>query len=302
METTKTSVDVYQIITDRIIEQLGRQTVPWRKPWTEAGHPQNMLTKKPYRGTNVLLLASLGYTQNYFLTLKQVNAAGGTVRKGEKGNIVVFWKKVDKPKGHSEDGEESSRFVLRYYYVFNVSQCDDLPEVLSIPYPPHAVSQIGGCDEIIERMPNCPTIRHGKGKAYYNSSKDYIGIPEQGSFVRPESYYSTLFHELIHSTGHRRRLDREGVTDQPDFGSPKYALEELVAEIGACYLNSVAGIIDSEFETSKAYINGWTERLQNDKTMIVRAATMAQRATDYILNVVAIASQDVPEGPVEQTN
>jgi antirestriction protein ArdC len=299
METTKAAVDVYQIITDRIIEQLGRETVPWRKPWTEAGHPQNLLTKKPYRGVNVLLLTSLGYAQNYFLTLKQVNAAGGTVRKGEKGNIVVFWKKIEKSKD-SEGDDESSRFVLRYYYVFNVSQCEDLPDVLSIPYPPHAVSQIGGCDEIIERMPDCPQIKHGKDKAYYNPTKDYIGMPKQGNFISVESYYGTLFHELIHSTGHKRRLGREGIEDQPGFGSPKYALEELVAEIGACYLYSVAGIIDTEFEASAAYIRNWIEQLENDKTMIVRASTLAQKATDYILNVVAIASQDVPDGAVEQ--
>jgi antirestriction protein ArdC len=278
METTQ-PIDVYLIITNRIIDQLKKEIIPWRKPWTEAGHPQNLLTKRPYRGINVMLLASLGYTQNYFLTLKQVNAVGGTVRKGEKGHVVVYGKKIPQQTTESQENKPS-RSVLRYYYVFNIEQCDHLPEVLSIPYPVHLISQIGACDEIIERMPNCPEIKHGKHQAYYDPVKDYITIPTQGSFASPESYYSTLFHELIHSTGHPTRLNRKGIVENQSFGSIQYSFEELVAEIGATYLNAVSGIMDKEFESNVAYIQGWIEVLQKDIRMIVYASSHAQRATD----------------------
>ena len=294
METTTTQhIDVYQIITNRIIEQLAQNVVPWRKPWTEAGHPQNLFTKRPYSGINTWLLASLGYGQNYFLTWKQIKAVGGSVKKGEKGTMVVFWKRAEpQPDNGMEPAQKNA--VLRYYFVFNVAQIDNLPEVLSIPQPEHGVSRIGACDEIMERMPNCPDIRHGRHKAYYDPAKDYINMPKQGSFGSAESYYCTLFHELVHSTGHRSRLGRKEVTEPNGFGSDPYSIEELTAEIGACYLNSVAGIADSEFDSSVSYIKGWIEQLRGDKRMIVHASSQAQKAADYILN----ASR--PQGNTEE--
>ncbi|MEO8886655.1 MAG: zincin-like metallopeptidase domain-containing protein [Mucilaginibacter sp.] len=285
MNAPTQTIDVYQIITNRIVEQLEQQVVPWRKPWTEAGHPQNLLTKLPYRGINTWMLASLGYAQNYFLTMKQVNAVGGSVRKGEKGHLLVFWKKL--PEEQPKDGQEEQRpkSVLRYYYVFNIAQCDHLPEVFSIPYPVHSISQIGACEEIIERMPNCPVIKHGKNAAYYDPTKDYINMPKQGSFATSESYYCTLFHELIHCTGHQSRLNRKEIAETNKYGSEKYGIEELTAEIGACYLNSIAGIVNKEFDNSVAYIKGWIDLLNNDKRVIVYASGQAQKATDYILNI-----------------
>lgn len=286
MNTTTQPIDVYQIITNRIIEQLERQVVPWRKPWTEAGHPQNLLTKLPYRGINTWMLASLGYAQNYFLTLKQVNAVGGSVRKGEKGHMVVFWKKLTKEQSDENQEEQRPQSVLRYYYVFNIAQCDHLPEVFSIPYPVHSISQIGACEEIVEMMPNCPPfIFKKKQAAYYDPMKDCINMPELGSFVSSESYYGTLFHELVHSTGHQSRLNRKEIVEPSKYGSEKYGMEELTAEIGACYLNSVAGIVNKEFDNSVANIKGWIDLLQNDKRVVVYASGHAQKATDYILNV-----------------
>jgi len=292
MNTQTQPLDVFSIITNRIIEQLEQQVIPWRKPWAEAGHPQNLFSKRPYTGINTWLLGSLGYAQNYFLTWKQLKAVGASVKKGEKGTMVVFWKRL--PQDEAKDKEEPNRAkaVLRYYFVFNIAQIDHLPEVLSIPYPPNTINQLSTCDEIIETMPNCPTIKYGKQAAYYDPLKDYINMPKQGSFTSVESYYSTLFHELVHSTGHQSRLNRKEIVEPSKFGSEMYGIEELTAEIGAAYLTSIAGIINKEFDNSVAYIKGWIDLLQKDKRVIVYASGQAQKATDYILKVQSYARTD----------
>jgi antirestriction protein ArdC len=300
MNTQNQQVDVFSIITNRIIEQLESQVVPWRKPWTEGGHPQNLFTKRPYSGINTWLLGSLGYAQNYFLTFKQLKAVGASVRKGERGAMVVFWKKLT-PEESAGDGESTAaKTVLRYYYVFNIAQIDHLPEILSIPPPPHPISRIGTCEEIIGAMPHCPAITHSKQGAYYDPLKDCINIPKQGSFDSVSSYYGVLFHELIHSTGHHSRLNRKEIAEPNRYGSEAYSIEELTAEIGACYLKSVAGIQD-ELDNSVAYIKGWIEKLKSDRRIIVYASGQAQRATDYILNVQPSAAEPVEEEKTAQT-
>lgn len=200
-----TKADVYQIITNRIIEQLERNNVPWRKPWTEAGLPQNLVSKRHYRGINVWLLLACNYRQNYFLTFKQVKELGGTVKKGEKSHMVVFtkWEKKEDPK----TGEEKKVPFLRYYYVFNVAQCEGIPEGKIPPLTVRNNNPIEACQDIIVSMPNLPEIRHEKQKAFYVPSGDYINMPLMESFTNSESYYGTLFHELIHSTGHFSRLN-----------------------------------------------------------------------------------------------
>ena len=285
MNNQKQSFDVFQIVTNRIIEQLEHQVIPWRKPWTEGGHPQNLFSKRPYTGMNTWLLGSLGYAQNYFLTWKQVKAVGASVKKGEKGTMVVFWKKLPPDEAKNATEPQQAKTVLRYYHVFNIAQVEDLPEVVTIPYSADITFSDVACDEIIERMPNCPAIKHSKQAAFYDCIKDFINMPKQGSFNSVSSYYGTLFHELIHSTGHQSRLNRKEIVEPNKFGSEPYSIEELTAEIGACYLNSITGIAHSQFDNSVAYIKGWIERLKNDKRMIVYASGQAQKATDYILNV-----------------
>jgi len=280
METQQ--IDVYSIVTGNIIAKLEQGVLPWRKPWTEGGHPQNLFTKRPYTGINTWLLGSQGYAQNYFLTWNQIKMVGANVKKGERGTMVVFWKRINQ---NAPSDDDRPRSVLRYYYVFNLAQIDDLPDVIRIPDMPSPMNQISSCDEIVERMPNCPEIKHGKQQAYYDPMKDYINMPKQGSFTSSESYYCTLFHEMIHSTGHQSRLNRKEVTEPQLFGSHSYSIEELTAEIGACYLNSIAGIINKEFDNSVAYIQGWIDALKNDKRLLIYASGQAQRATDYILKV-----------------
>jgi antirestriction protein ArdC len=283
METATPTIDVYGIISDRIIAQLEQNVVPWQKPWSESGPPINFLTKRPYHGINTLMLNSLEYETQSYLSWKQLKAIGGSVQKGERGHVVVFWKRIQKE--HVSEGDtQKYTSLLRYYKVFNIAQCSNIPEHLLpstevLPYSP-----ISTCDEIIERMPLCPVIKHSKQKAFYNPKEDYINMPKQGSFTDVESYYGTIFHELIHSTGHKTRLNRKEIVESIDYGNENYAIEELTAEIGACFLTSIAGIGIHQFNNSVSYISTWLERLRKDKKLIVYASGQAQRATDFILN------------------
>ena len=289
-----THIDVYQIINDKIIEQLNNGTVPWRKPWTEGGLPQNVISKKHYRGINMMLLSMMGYEHNLFLSFKQVHDVGGSVKKGEKGHVVVYWSQIDnKPEGTEpveENKEQKKKSILRYYYVFNVAQCDKIPE----RYLPTAreTKELPSCESIVSAMQHCPPIRHKEQKAFYHPKEDYVNMPKKRSFKNDESYYSTLFHELVHSTGHESRLKRETLTQMAEFGDDNYSQEELVAEMGTCYLQSFAGIT-YEFENSAAYLQGWLGKLRGDKKFIFTAARAAQKATDYILNVPD--QKDAPE-------
>lgn len=284
MTKTDQAVDVYSIVTNRIIEQLELSIVPWKKPWSEIGPPCNLLTTRPYTGINTMLLAAHDYSTNYFLTFEQLKAIGGSVLKDEKGHVVVFYKRV--PKDEDKDGESKKDYssVLRYYKVFNIAQCRDIPERLIPSLDQQAFSNIATCDEIVNNMPQCPVIKHSKQEAYYDPKKDYINMPKENTFVSVESYYSTIFHELLHSTGHQSRLNRKEITENHNYGSEMYSQEELTAEIGACMLSSVAGIIDKEFDNSLAYINGWLRVLKKDKRLIVFASSQAQKAVDFILN------------------
>jgi len=281
-----THIDVYQIINDKIIEQLNKGTVPWRKPWTDGGLPQNLISKKHYRGINMLMLGIEGYEHNLFLSFKQVNDIGGSIKKGEKGHVVVYWSQLDNKKEGTEQVEENKgqkkKSILRYYYVFNISQCEKIPE----KYQPQAreTKELPSCESIVSAMQHCPPIRHKEQKAFYHPKDDYVNMPKKRSFKNDESYYSTLFHELVHSTGHESRLKRETLTQMAEFGDDNYSQEELVAEMGTCYLQSFAGIT-SEFQNSTAYLQGWLGKLKGDKKFIFTAARAAQKATDYILNV-----------------
>ena len=289
MNQTIVKRDVYQIVTDRIIELLEQGTIPWQQPWTKAGMPQNLISKKPYRGINVFLLASLNYFHNQFLTYKQLTELGGTVNEGEKSHMVVFWKWPD--ANNVEENvlkkETKKTPLLRYYKVYNVKQCSGIPEE-SIPEIPTSQNDIlEMCESIIENMPLKPEIQTGGFQAFYHPVHDYINMPEMNAFIDSEHYYSVLFHELIHSTGHVSRLSRREIIQKTNYGSEPYSIEELTAEIGACYLTSLSGIVSLHrpFENSVAYIQGWLKRLKNDRKFIVYGSTQAQRAVDFILNV-----------------
>jgi antirestriction protein ArdC len=273
---------VYDQITEQIIASLEKGTVPWRKPWkSQSGLPRNLVTKKLYRGINVFLLHSMHYESPCWLTFRQALELGGHVRKGEKACPVVFWKQLERED--EQTGETEKIPMMRFYSVFNVAQCDGLKNIsapvetpLSAPSKPH---------EIIGFMPKPPEIKHGMSRAFYSPSADTVAMPDQASFETEVGYHATLFHELIHSTGHASRLNRPTLTESAGFGSNPYCKEELIAEMGAAFLCGQAGIAESILENSAAYVQNWLEQLKNDKKLIVQAAAQAQKAADFILGV-----------------
>ena len=281
--TTEQRFYVYALVNNLIIEQVEKGTIPWQQPWTAAGLPQNLITKKPYRGINVWLLASLGYSQNYFLTYKQLKELGGTVKKGEKSCPVVYWKFEEKIDEKTE--EVKKRSLLRYYSVFNIVQCEGLPENRIPAQTESDLQPLAQCEMLIEGMPKCPPIVYQDHQACYYPLKDYVNMPPMGTFISSDSYYSVLFHELVHSTGHDSRLGRKGIVEITSFGSLTYSFEELIAELGACYLNSLTGISPKIFRNNAAYIQGWLRKFKDDKRFLISAAAHSQKAVDFILDV-----------------
>jgi antirestriction protein ArdC len=283
-----TKKDVYAIVTEQIIKKLEQGTVPWHQPWTNAGIPRNLISKRPYRGINVMLLSMLGYEHNLFLTYNQLQQLGGYVRKGEHGHTVVFWNYVEVSVKHPEVQEdENKRKVpyLRYYLVFNVAQCEGIPKWKLPTVAKTSFDPIPVCEQIVEKMPQRPLIKYEEHRAFYDPLRDYINMPAFSSFESAEAFYSTLMHELMHSTGHSTRVGRKDVLQMFEFNRlEEYSHEELVAEIGSCYLLSFAGIT-TQLDQSANYINGWLSKLQDDSKFIFSASTQAQKATDFILNL-----------------
>ncbi|MCA9178403.1 MAG: DUF1738 domain-containing protein [Planctomycetales bacterium] len=280
------SAKPYQIITDRIIQLLEDGVVPWRKPWTShAAPPQNAVSRRPYRGVNVFLLACSRYDSPYWLTFRQAKQWGGSVNKGEKATPVCFWKWLETED--EETGEIRQRPLLRVYYVFNVAQCD-LPSG-KLPVTPaedcHDFVPIEQCEQVVAAMPRRPDLKHDADGAFYRPSEDCVHMPPQERFHSSEEYYATLFHELTHATGHSSRLNRDGIVDPVSFGSPSYSREELVAELGASFLCGHCRIEQATIENSAAYLQGWLKQLRGDARLIVTAAAAAQKASDFILGM-----------------
>ena len=272
---------VYDLITERIIAMLEAGTVPWRKPWqAKSGFPRNLVSGNCYRGINVFLLHAMSYESPFWLTVKQAQQLGGTVRKGEKACPVVFWKQLEIEDRESH--EIGKIPMLRFYYVFNTAQCDGLKDIPA-PVVETPLSAPTKPEEIIAFMPQRPEIKYGMRKAFYSPAEDIIAMPDRERFENEAGFFSTLYHEAIHSTGHVSRLNRPTLTESAGFGSNPYCKEELIAEMGAAFLCGQAGIGEGTLENSAAYLQNWLEQLQNDKKMIVQAAAMAQKAADFVL-------------------
>ena len=274
------NIQSYERITERIVGLLEQGTVPWHQPWQiTTGMPRNLVTQKPYRGINPFILMSMGYESPNWLTFRQAVQLGGNVKKGEKGCPVVFWKQLQVTD--DESGELEKIPFLRVYNVFNVAQCEKLKNV---PAADESAFVMTEAAEIVANMPQAPVIKHGMAKAYYAPRQDIVGMPEPKSFKTEDGYHATLFHELVHSTGHEKRLKRQSITERNGFGSDPYCKEELVAELGSAFLCGQAGIVERTIESSATYIENWLTQLKNDKTLIVYAAAQAQKAADFILN------------------
>jgi len=279
----KSKKDPYEIITGRIIAQLESGTVPWLKPWKGGQNvPRNLITGKPYQGLNAILLHCVGFSSPFFLTFTQAKQKGGFVKKGEKGLPVIFWK--FRELEDKESRETRTVPFCRTYSVFNITQCENIQAPGSEDGKQLEFVPIMRAENIIKNYQGKPDIRHDEQSAYYHPKKDFINMPKQESFLSVEEYYSVLFHEAVHSSGHEKRLNREGVTEPHFFGDENYSKEELVAEIGACFLQSECSICSENiFKNSTSYINNWLKRLQNDKRLVISAASKARAAVDYIL-------------------
>lgn len=275
--------DVYQIVSDRILALLDAGVNPWRKPWSAAAWkpPRNLASGKAYRGINVMLLGMAPYESNYWLTFKQALDRGGNVRKGEKSSLAVFWKLYDRK---AEDGATNSERkqipVLRYYNVFNSEQCEGI-ETPPVPVPQtFEHDPIETAERLAAGMPQSPEIIHDdRRRAFYREHTDTVNMPLPEQFQKREEYYSTLFHELAHSTGHKSRLNRD-LTGQ--FGDRSYGREELIAEMAAAYLCGLAGILDETVDNTAAYLDSWRGIIKEDKKAVVMAAAAAQKAVDFI--------------------
>jgi antirestriction protein ArdC len=279
--------NVYQIITDRIIKQLEAGTAPWHKPWKahgKSGLPQNLVSGHEYRGINVWILLSSGYTSPCYLTFRQARELDGCVRQGEVGFPVVYWKFGKRELLDGDEIIEKPSVLCRYYTVFNVEQCDGLR--LHPAQPLEAQPQVQpneACEQVVDAWLNKPMIRHGGDHASYSKTVDCIQMPERTCFNSVEEYYSTLFHELTHSTGHPTRLNRSTLTDFERFGDQHYSREELVAEMGAAFLAGFCGIVNQTINNSAAYLANWLEALKSDSRIVLIAAGQAQKAADLIL-------------------
>jgi len=275
--------DIYEMVTNLIIDRLEAGVVPWHMPWkSDTGMPRNLFSKKAYRGFNFWYLLSFGFERPYFLTFNQVNELGGTIRKGSKSFQVVFWKMVE-----SRQDPTKKIPYLRYYRVFHIDDVDNI-DPKKIPVADshnHTFDPIGTCDQLVEEWQDSPVIELGKPQACYFPSLDKVQMPSPHTFYKDEQYYSVLFHELVHSTGHRKRLNRHSKFPDHSFGSRDYSQEELVAEMGAAYLCGICGIENETIDNSAAYIHSWLQKLKNDKKFVLQAASYAQLATDYILGI-----------------
>lgn len=271
------------IVVDRILEAIeSNQTLPWEKSWFCRQLPYNFTTRKPYRGINIIVLWALSCANGCqgdqgFLTYRQASQIGATVRKGEKGYPVLFAQNklvnaVDTsgiPIIKNGELELRNQWITRYYTVFNVNQVDGLPEHQG----PEATCL--KANEIIESL----DFKLIPGEPAYRPLTDQVLCPDVSDFDTSDDYYASLFHELVHWTGAKHRLNR-GLT--ASFGSEKYSREELVAEIGASFLMAECGLTGTH-ESNAAYVKHWLKFLQNDRQAIITAAAQAQKAVDYIL-------------------
>ena len=295
---------VYDYVTERIIEQLETGTIPWSKPW-QGGDPINYVSRKPYRGVNRFLLPKGGE----YMTFNQAKKLGGKVKKGSKSNMIVFWKLVpykkskkatevkgEDKKEDKKDKKEKSVMtypILRYYNVFHIDDIEGIETKLEkIENDP-----IESAEEIVKSYDEVKIVNE-RGNAFYSPNKDFINVPDINKFPQVEEYYSTLFHEMIHSTGHKTRLNRFKPNESTIFGSKTYSKEELVAELGASMLCGVAGIEDEIIDNSASYIDGWLKKLKNDNTLIISASSKAQKACDYVTKNIKVEESDTEEEEV----
>ena len=287
-----TNKELAEKITSRLIEEMDKGVIPWDRPWTGSGDGAvSHTTGKAYSLINQILIAIAGHENGgEYLTFNQVKAEGGKVKKGAHGVQIVFWKQYVKTE-INEDGEEVQHSipVLKSYTVFSVKDCEGIKE----KYAARELKKnnpIEEAEKIVDAYTARETVTINREKlsnrAFYSPMMDSITVPEINQFDAVEEFYSTLFHEMTHSTGHSSRLNRFGASGSvAAFGSEEYSREELIAEIGAACLVNTCGIETAKtFRNSAAYLQGWGAALRADPMLFITAASRAEKAVDYIVN------------------
>lgn len=276
--------NVYQMVTDRIIAELEKERIPWKKCWSGSrSGAYNRITKKPYSLMNQMLLGQSGEWATY----KQWQESGGRIRKGEKASFVTFWK-LQPYEETNADGETEIKQIplLRYYNVFHISQVEGVKPLEDVKL--NDIEPIAEAERIKEAYKEREHIQIKEvisNEAFYSPSGDYIQVPCKEQYQNANEFYSVLFHEITHSTGHKTRLDRFTTGAAAMFGSETYSKEELVAELGSAIILNQLGIETPQtFKNSAAYIQNWLQVLKNDNKFIVSASSKAQKAVEYILN------------------
>jgi antirestriction protein ArdC len=264
----------YESITNEIISKLEQGVIPWHQTW-QSGLPSNAVSKQPYRGVNWLLLSNQQYQSNLWLTFNQCKLLNGIVNKGEHGKQIIYWQiKTRIWTDDLEDEHVDSIPLLRTYTVFNIEQTTVKVEAK------RTVNPIAEAEAILDGYDNKPVVVNGEPS--YSIDSDKVMMPPISAFDTPDSYYSTLFHEMSHSTGHPTRLNRP---IKNHFGSDPYAEEELIAEMSAAYLAGIVGVNISTktIDNTASYIQHWSSRFTDNVKLIVSLSAKAQKSTDWIL-------------------
>ena len=300
---THAKTDICERITNGVVASLEKGVAPWRCPMEQGGGkvaiPENAETGAQYRGMNVLMLLISGlsnhYHSNRWMTYKQAQAAGGQVRKGEKSTPGVFYKTLEKGTGECDaDGNDIVDHIpmIRGFSLFNLDQTEDLDRLREDAAPRQRFTSTPV--EAGERLLTAAglPIHIGGTEAYYVPATDSITLPDRDRFQRAEDFYAAFAHELSHATGHATRCNRTPY--KSDDAKAKYAFEELVAELSACFVCAHLGL-PQPIDNHANYIGGWLHALKNDKRFLFRAAAQAQVATDWILGRVAAADTNTQE-------
>lgn len=297
-------MNVYQIITEKIIESLKKGEIPWRKPWKGGSEsiPKNWIGN-PYRGINVWLLGG-DHNKPFWYGRKKIQELGGRIKNSEFLNhrLCVYYKVMSEKKNIDGSIEKypKERFMLFYHKVWNIDQTEgmQIPETVQAMLnkektPEKIYDKKEECEKLIKKYNDRPTVTEIEQRAYYRPVDDVINMPKMGTFDSVDEYYSTLFHEYSHSTGHHKRLKRVGII-KGVFGDETYSFEELIAEFSATFLCGIAGIEQATIKNSTAYIQNWMKKLQESSQMVVQAAQAGSKAADYFQGIKPREYQNEP--------
>jgi antirestriction protein ArdC len=274
--------NVYHIVLEKIINKLQEGVIPWRRPW-RSGMPKNFSTGRKYSGLNVILLGMLNYANPWFLTWNQLRKLNAFPKHGSNSHMVVFYKpedfwdeEEDKVTGRTKKVLRT-KYILRFYSVYNI-------EDTTLPLPDIEIfDSLERCEDLLTKMQNKPRILNEYNQAFYNRKRDVVNMPRKELFHSAEGYYATLFHELLHSTGHKSRLDRQTLYESHSFGDEIYSQEELIAEIGSSFLCAHTGISNKTLDYSASYIDGWLNVLNSNPRLLFDCAKRAKDAAGYII-------------------